>query len=170
MKKGKRLLAGLLTAVMLSVAFSSVTFAADCALGGMKPIPFIIDSARKLSKECKLCKESRKIVNVVESIKEKNKFDDVVVVKPESIRRAGAALGKYVVPENNGQYEFNFYSSINNTVREKTQETLESALRRFKRQTSRDRIILEQRKREHYEKPSIRRKKKSEAARKRPFN
>ena len=39
-------------------------------------------------------------------------------------------------------------------------ETLDSALRRFKRAT-------QVRKREHYEKPSVQRKKKSEAARKR---
>ena len=48
-------------------------------------------------------------------------------------------------------------------------ESLESALRRFKRQTSRDGVIQEVRKREHYEKPSVKRKKKSEAARKRKF-
>ena len=38
----------------------------------------------------------------------------------------------------------------------KENETLDSALRRFKR--------------EHYEKPSVKRKKKSEAARKRKYN
>ncbi len=54
-------------------------------------------------------------------------------------------------------------------VRLKENETLESALRRFKRATSRDGVIQEVRKREHYEKPSVRRKKKSEAARKRKF-
>lgn len=45
-------------------------------------------------------------------------------------------------------------------------ETLESALRRFKRSCARDGILSEVRKREHYEKPSVKRKKKSEAARK----
>ena len=44
-------------------------------------------------------------------------------------------------------------------VRVKENESLDSALRRFKRQTSRDGIIQEVRKREHYEKPSVRRKK-----------
>ncbi|WP_041701729.1 30S ribosomal protein S21 [Gottschalkia acidurici] len=44
-------------------------------------------------------------------------------------------------------------------------ETLESALKRFKRQCSRAGVMSEVRKREHYEKPSVRRKKKSEAAR-----
>ena len=44
-------------------------------------------------------------------------------------------------------------------------ETLESALKRFKRQCSRSGVMSEVRKREHYEKPSVRRKKKSEAAR-----
>lgn len=49
-------------------------------------------------------------------------------------------------------------------------ETLDSALRRFKRQCQRSGILAEVRKREHYEKPSVRRKKKSEAARKRKFS
>lgn len=46
-------------------------------------------------------------------------------------------------------------------------ETLDSALRRFKRATQKEGILSEVRKREHYEKPSVARKKKSEAARKR---
>lgn len=54
-------------------------------------------------------------------------------------------------------------------VKLKENESLDSALRRFKRQTSRDGIIQEVRKREHYEKPSVARKKKSEAARKRKY-
>ena len=52
-------------------------------------------------------------------------------------------------------------------------ESLESALRRFKRKCARAGVLAgvlsEVRKREHYEKPSVRRKKKSEAARKRKF-
>ena len=51
----------------------------------------------------------------------------------------------------------------------KDNETLESALRRFKRQCARAGVLAEVRKREHYEKPSVKRKKKSEAARKRKF-
>ena len=54
-------------------------------------------------------------------------------------------------------------------VKLKENESLDNALRRFKRQTSKDGVIQEVRKREHYEKPSVRRKKKSEAARKRKF-
>ena len=46
---------------------------------------------------------------------------------------------------------------------------IEDALKRFKRQCARNGVIKEVRKREHYEKPSVRRKKKSEAARKRKF-
>ena len=46
-------------------------------------------------------------------------------------------------------------------------ETLDSALRRFKRATQKAGILSEVRKREHYEKPSVARMKKSEAARKR---
>ena len=48
-------------------------------------------------------------------------------------------------------------------------ETLESALRRFKRKCARAGVLSEVRKREHYEQPSVKRKKKSEAARKRKF-
>ncbi len=44
-------------------------------------------------------------------------------------------------------------------------ESLDNALRRFKRQCARSGVLSEARKREHYEKPSVRRKKKSEAAR-----
>lgn len=54
-------------------------------------------------------------------------------------------------------------------VKIKENESLDNALRRFKRQTARDGVIQEVRKREHYEKPSVRRKKKSEAARKRKY-
>lgn len=54
-------------------------------------------------------------------------------------------------------------------IRIKDNETLDSALRRFKRQCSKSGVLSEIRKREHYEKPSVKRKKKSEAARKRKF-
>lgn len=52
----------------------------------------------------------------------------------------------------------------------KENETLDSALRRFKRNCAKAGIQQEIRKREHYEKPSVKRKKKSEAARKRKYN
>ena len=51
----------------------------------------------------------------------------------------------------------------------KENESLDSALRRFKRSCAKAGIQQEIRKREHYEKPSVRRKKKSEAARKRKY-
>ena len=54
-------------------------------------------------------------------------------------------------------------------VKVKEGESLDNALRRVKRQTARDGVIQEVRKREHYEKPSVKRKKKSEAARKRKY-
>jgi len=50
------------------------------------------------------------------------------------------------------------------TVRE--DESFESALRRFKKQCEKAGVLSELRKREHYEKPSVRRKKKAMAARK----
>ncbi len=46
-------------------------------------------------------------------------------------------------------------------------ESIESALKRFKRKCQKDGIIGDLRKKEAYEKPSVQRKKKSEAARKR---
>lgn len=44
-------------------------------------------------------------------------------------------------------------------------ESLDNALRRFKRQCAKSGVLSEVRKREHYEKPSVKRKKKAEAAR-----
>ena len=55
-------------------------------------------------------------------------------------------------------------------VRIRENESLESALKRFKRQCARSGVLQEVRKREHYEKPSVKRKKKAEAARKRKWN
>ncbi|HHU62714.1 MAG TPA: 30S ribosomal protein S21 [Clostridiales bacterium] len=46
-------------------------------------------------------------------------------------------------------------------------ESLDSALRRFKKMCAKSGVLSEIRRREHYEKPSVKRKKKAEAARKR---
>ena len=54
-------------------------------------------------------------------------------------------------------------------IRVKDNESLDSALRRFNRSCAKAGVLSEVRKREHYEKPSVKRKKKSEAARKRKF-
>ena len=54
-------------------------------------------------------------------------------------------------------------------VRVGKNESLDTALKRFKRSCARDGVIAEVRKRAHYEKPSVKRKKKSEAARKRKY-
>ena len=45
-------------------------------------------------------------------------------------------------------------------------ESLDSALRRFKRKCEKSGILTELKKRQHYEKPSVRRKRKALAARK----
>ena len=45
-------------------------------------------------------------------------------------------------------------------VRVKENESLDSALRRFKRQCALSGVMAEVRKREHYDKPSVKRKKK----------
>ena len=55
------------------------------------------------------------------------------------------------------------------TVKVGENESVDSAIRRFKRKCSRDGIIGELRKREAYEKPSVKREKKAEAARKRMY-
>ncbi|MFH1262642.1 MAG: 30S ribosomal protein S21 [Pseudomonadota bacterium] len=52
-------------------------------------------------------------------------------------------------------------------VRVREGESFENALRRFKKLCERSGILAEVRRREHYEKPSVRRKKKSLLARKR---
>jgi small subunit ribosomal protein S21 len=52
-------------------------------------------------------------------------------------------------------------------VRVKENEAFEIALKRFKKQCEKAGILSEVRKREHYEKPSIKKKKKAIAARKR---
>ncbi|HZK71898.1 MAG TPA: 30S ribosomal protein S21 [Clostridia bacterium] len=54
-------------------------------------------------------------------------------------------------------------------IRVRENESLDSALKRFKKQCAKAGVMQEVRKREHYEKPSVKRKKKSEAARKRKF-
>lgn len=54
-------------------------------------------------------------------------------------------------------------------IKLKENESLDNALRRFKRQCQKAGVISELRKREFYEKPSVKRKKKSEAARKRKY-
>ena len=55
-------------------------------------------------------------------------------------------------------------------IRLKENEDLDSAIKRFKRSCARDGVLKEWKKREYYEKPSVRRKKKSDAARKRKGN
>ena len=51
----------------------------------------------------------------------------------------------------------------------RVKESLESALKRFKRSCQKDGVIAEVKKREHYVSPSLKRKQKSEAARKRKY-
>lgn len=51
-------------------------------------------------------------------------------------------------------------------VRIKENESIDNALRRFKKNCAKAGTMQEVRKREYYEKPSVKRKKKSEAARK----
>ena len=70
---------------------------------------------------------------------------------PESnLDRAGCAGGRKTMSE----------------VRVKEGESLENALKRFKRSCAKAGVIAEVKKREHYVSPSLKRKQKSEAARK----
>ncbi|SKC79617.1 30S ribosomal protein S21 [Maledivibacter halophilus] len=50
-------------------------------------------------------------------------------------------------------------------VKVRDNESLDQALRRFKRECSKSGVMSEVKKRRHYEKPSVKRKKKAEAAR-----
>lgn len=52
-------------------------------------------------------------------------------------------------------------------IKVRENETFESALRRFNKKIKQNGVLSEARRREHYEKPSIKRKKKMVAARKR---
>jgi len=52
-------------------------------------------------------------------------------------------------------------------VRVKENEPIESAIRRFKKQCEKAGILSELKRREYYDKPSVRKKKKAAAARKR---
>ena len=49
-------------------------------------------------------------------------------------------------------------------------ESLDNAIKRFKRQCARSGVLSEYGKREHYEKPSVKKKKKSEAAKRKKRN
>jgi len=66
-----------------------------------------------------------------------------------------------LIPSEGGKYV--------SEIRVRENESLDSALKRFKRQCAKSGVLAEVRKREHYEKPSVKKKKKSEAARKRKF-
>jgi small subunit ribosomal protein S21 len=54
-------------------------------------------------------------------------------------------------------------------VRVGKNESFDTALRRFKRACQKSGVLAEARRREHYDKPSVKRKKKSEAARRRKY-
>ena len=49
-------------------------------------------------------------------------------------------------------------------------ESLDNAIKRFKRQCARSGVLSEYRKREHYEKPRVKKKKKSEADKRKKRN
>lgn len=52
------------------------------------------------------------------------------------------------------------------TIRVRDNESFEAALRRFKKSIEKEGVLSEVKKREHYEKPSVKKKKKALAARK----
>jgi small subunit ribosomal protein S21 len=52
------------------------------------------------------------------------------------------------------------------SIRVRESDSFENALRKFKKQCEREGILSEIKKREHYEKPSVKKKKKAIAARK----
>ncbi len=54
-------------------------------------------------------------------------------------------------------------------VKVRESESFENALKKFKKQCEKEGILSEIKKREHYEKPSVKKKKKAIAARKKAF-
>ncbi len=76
------------------------------------------------------------------------KFDILLIIFGRSVRREGKLVSETKVRKN---------------------ETIDAALRRFKKTIAKDGVLAEVKKRKHYDKPSVKRKKKSEAARKRKF-
>ena len=100
----------------------------------------------------------------------------IIIVTPSFIADATEALEKS--PE---LFDFSIRNNIINSLKQfgeggerwmpgiriKENESFENALRRFKKQVEKTGILSEIRKREHYEKPSIKRKKKALAAKKR---
>ncbi|MDR1354327.1 MAG: 30S ribosomal protein S21 [Oscillospiraceae bacterium] len=54
-------------------------------------------------------------------------------------------------------------------VHVKDNESIDNVIKRFKRQCAKSGVLSEARRRERYEKPSVRRRKKSEAAKKRKY-
>lgn len=58
-------------------------------------------------------------------------------------------------------------NNLMSTVRVTDKETIDDAIKRWKKKCQKDNIISDLRRKEHYEKPSVRRKKKKEAAKKR---
>ena len=73
---------------------------------------------------------------------------------------------KYITTENGWTSEGGIEMS---GIKVREDESIDNVLRRFKRDCARSGVLQEVRKREHYEKPSVKRKKKSEAARKRKY-
>lgn len=54
-------------------------------------------------------------------------------------------------------------------IKVKDNESLEAALKRFRRECSKSGVMSEYRKREHYEKPSEKKKRKAQEARKKKY-
>ncbi len=76
------------------------------------------------------------------------------------VKAMNVALTQRVLPPRRRE------GNIMSEIRVKENESLESALKRFKRSCAKSGVLAEVRKREHYESPSVKRRKKSEAARK----
>src|SRR5690606_9778806 len=86
-----------------------------------------------------------------------------------SLHRAGLEHASHVVsppPRLPGQTASKGGEDMSG-IRVKDGESIESALKRFKKATEKAGILSEIRKREHYEKPSVKKKKKAIAAKKR---
>jgi len=90
--------------------------------------------------------------------KNKKRIDEL---QPSAYNNAQCPIGRKCFITERGEKEME--------IRVGENESLESALKRWKRKCARSGVLAEVRRREHYEKPSVKRKKKAEAARKRKY-
>ena len=129
----------------------------------------------ELEEVAELAQENREEIKKIYK-KMEGHYQKAGIVKYDAFHEMGGELSfaLAMLDENDNGWIFNAmhsregcYTYIKEIIN--GESYIEDALKRFKRQCARNGVLQEVRKREHYEKPSVKRKKKSEAARKRKF-